>query len=66
MTGPLSQPVTQGASMSMPIIARRPWRLIVIVLIVDVALAGAGAWLLAQGLAARATPVRSPAASTTR
>lgn len=37
-------------SISMPTMARRPWRLIIIVLILDAALAGVGAWMLSQGL----------------
>ncbi|HEY0990144.1 MAG TPA: hypothetical protein VGD80_23995 [Kofleriaceae bacterium] len=34
----------------MPIVARRPWALIIVVLVIDVALAGVGAWMLSEGL----------------
>jgi hypothetical protein len=44
----------------MPIAARRPWRLITVVLLVDIGLAVAGTWLLTQGLGAR--PAQSRAA----
>jgi hypothetical protein len=37
----------------MPMVARRPWTLIVVVLIIDVALAVSGAWMLSQGLGDR-------------
>lgn len=37
-------------SRSMPIIARRPWRLIIVVLLIDLGLAAAGGWLLSEGL----------------
>jgi hypothetical protein len=37
----------------MPTIARRPWGLIVVVLIIDAALAVAGALMLSQGLSDR-------------
>lgn len=50
-------------SMSMPIVARRPWRLIVIVLLIDLGLAATGVWLLTQGLSA--APAARPTASGT-
>lgn len=37
-------------SISMPTPARRPWGLIVAVLLIDVGLAVAGSWMLSQGL----------------
>jgi len=37
-------------SLSMPMVARRPWGLIAVVLVIDIALAAAGAWMLSQGL----------------
>ena len=37
----------------MPTVARRPWGLIAAVLIIDVALAASGAWMLSQGLGDR-------------
>ena len=37
----------------MPTVARRPWALIVVVLIIDVALAVSGALMLSQGLGDR-------------
>jgi hypothetical protein len=40
-------------SLSLPIAARRPWALIVIVLLIDLGLAVAGIWLLTQGLSDR-------------
>jgi hypothetical protein len=51
--------------MSMPIVARRPWALIVIVLLIDLGLAATGVWLLTQGLGAKsAAPATShPSAS---
>lgn len=36
---------------SLPIIARRPWGLIIALLVIDLGLATAGAWMLFQGLA---------------
>jgi hypothetical protein len=42
--------------MSMPIVARRPWALIIIVLLIDLGLAATGVWLLTQGLGAKAAP----------
>src|SRR5690349_240149 len=44
-TPPIDEP-----SMSMPIVARRPWGLIIVVLVIDIGLAAAGAWMLSQGL----------------
>jgi hypothetical protein len=40
-------------SLSMPIVARRPWGLILIVLVIDIGLALAGVWMLSQGLGDR-------------
>lgn len=40
-------------SLSLPIAARRPWTLIVVVLLIDLGLAGAGIWMLARGLGDR-------------
>jgi len=40
-------------SVSLPIAARRPWGLIIVVLLLDVGLATAGAWMLNEGLGAR-------------
>jgi hypothetical protein len=49
----------------MPIPARRPWGLIVVVLVIDIALAAAGAWMLSQGLSDKgAAPPRSGASAT--
>jgi hypothetical protein len=44
---------------SMPTVARRPWALIIAVLVIDMALAGAGAWMLSEGLGDR--PSEKPA-----
>jgi len=40
-------------ALSMPIVARRPWGLIIAVLLIDVGLAISGGWMLAAGLGAR-------------
>jgi hypothetical protein len=40
-------------ALSLPIAARRPWALIVVVLLIDLGLAGAGIWMLARGLGDR-------------
>jgi hypothetical protein len=39
---------------SLPIAARRPWALIIAVLLIDLGLAAAGIWMLTQGLGERA------------
>jgi hypothetical protein len=54
VTGPLGYPppAPLDASISMPIAARRPWTLIIVVLLIDLGLAATGVWLLTQGLAA--------------
>jgi hypothetical protein len=41
-------------SLSLPMPARRPWALIFLVLLIDLGLAAAGAWMLYQGLGAGA------------
>jgi hypothetical protein len=49
-------------ALSLPIAARRPWALIVVVLLIDLGLAGAGIWMLAHGLGdrpSRTAPTRS-------
>lgn len=61
-TGPAIQP-RLDASMSMPIAARRPWGLIVVVLLIDIGLAVAGSILLKQGLATASTGSAAPAAA---
>jgi len=54
----------------MPMVAQRPWGLIVIVLLIDIGLAIAGGWMLAAGLGARpgagSTAPRSGANTTPR
>lgn len=45
--------VVDDPAMSLPIAARRPWALIVVVLLIDLALAAAGIWMLTQGLGER-------------
>jgi hypothetical protein len=40
----------EDPSLSLPIAARRPWGLIIAVLLIDVGLAVAGGWLLSHGL----------------
>jgi len=54
----------------MPIIAQRPWGLIIAVLLIDIGLAIAGGWMLAAGLGARSgagsTAPRSGANTTPR
>ena len=37
-------------ALSMPIVARRPWRLIIVVLMIDIGLVIAGGWMLSAGL----------------
>jgi zinc ribbon protein len=49
-------------ALSLPIAARRPWALIVVVLLIDLGLAAAGIWMLTQGLGdrrSRPAPPRS-------
>jgi hypothetical protein len=69
VNGP-AQPVQRGReaprsidpALSLPIAARRPWALIVVVLLIDLGLAGAGIWMLAHGLGdrpSRPAPPRS-------
>lgn len=57
--GPVSTPrasprpqiaVVDDPSLSLPIPARRPWGLMFVVLVIDLGLAGAGVWMLTQGL----------------
>ena len=55
-------PLSIDPSLSLPIAARRPWALIVVVLLIDLGLAGAGIWMLAHGLgerSSRTAPSRS-------
>jgi hypothetical protein len=47
-------------SMSMPMVARRPWGLIIVVLLIDTGLAIAGGWMLSEGLSSK--PGRTGAA----
>jgi hypothetical protein len=54
------RPGLDDAGASMPIVARRPWGLITAVLVVDLGLAAAGAWMLSAGLGARAAPPPAP------
>jgi hypothetical protein len=57
-------PLWIDPALSLPIAARRPWTLIVVVLVIDLGLAAAGIWMLAHGLgdrASRAAPPRSGA-----
>ncbi|HEX8109079.1 MAG TPA: hypothetical protein VF516_15205, partial [Kofleriaceae bacterium] len=54
--------VVDDPSLSLPIAARRPWALIVVVLLIDLGLAAAGIWMLTQGLSERSSrpaPARS-------
>jgi hypothetical protein len=56
--------VVDDPSLSLPIAARRPWALIVVVLLIDLGLAAAGIWMLTQGLGdrpSRPAPPRSGA-----
>jgi len=46
--------------MSMPITARRPWGLIIVVLLIDIGLAVTGAILLSKGLATASTGSATP------
>lgn len=62
---PRQRPLLDDPSLSMPMVARRPWGLIVIVLVIDLGLAIAGGWMLAQGLGGKpAAPLRSGATMT--
>ncbi|HET9624962.1 MAG TPA: hypothetical protein VFP84_26525 [Kofleriaceae bacterium] len=62
---PRTQPhVVDEPAASLPRSMRRPWPLIIAVLVLDVGLAAAGAWLLAQGLRhPTASPPIAPSAS---
>ena len=54
--------VMEDPALSLPIAARRPWALILVVLLIDLGLAAAGIWMLAQGLGdrpSRQAPPRS-------
>ena len=58
-------PPSIDPSLSLPIAARRPWALILVVLLIDLGLAAAGVWMLTQGLSdrpGRPAPPRSGAA----
>lgn len=48
---------------SLPIAARRPWALIVVVLLIDLGLAAAGIWMLTQGLGDRPNRPAPPSSS---
>jgi hypothetical protein len=48
---PASAVTFGGPSSALPVVARRPWGLIVAVLLLDTGLAVAGAWMLREGLA---------------
>ena len=52
-----ARPMRSEPSLSMPMVARRPWGLIALVLVIDVALAAAGAWMLSQGIGDAEHPV---------
>ena len=43
-------------ALSLPIAARRPWALIIVVLLIDLGLAAAGIWMLAHGIGDRPSP----------
>lgn len=65
---PITRPppaIERGAidepSLSLPMVARRPWGLIVLVLLFDIGLAVAGAWMLTAGLGDRGSPPQSKA-----
>lgn len=47
-------------SLSMPMVARRPWGLIIIVLLIDIGLAIAGGWLLSEGLGGKPSAPSAP------
>jgi hypothetical protein len=54
--------VVDDPSLSLPIAARRPWGLILLVLLIDIGLAVTGVLLLREGLAdrpSRAAPTRT-------
>ncbi|HEX3477086.1 MAG TPA: zinc-ribbon domain-containing protein [Kofleriaceae bacterium] len=53
---PSPRPPSIDPSLSLPIAARRPWALIVVVLLIDLGLAAAGIWMLAHGLGDRPGP----------
>lgn len=62
---PRTAQVIDDPSLSMPIVAQRPWGLIVVVLLIDLGLAVAGGWMLNEGLgdepsAGSAAPRREP------
>jgi hypothetical protein len=51
---PVDASSVDDPSLSLPMPARRPWALIFLVLLIDLGLAAAGAWMLYQGLGAGA------------
>jgi hypothetical protein len=53
-------PAMPEPSLSIPVVARRPWGLIIVVLLIDLALAVSGAWMLTEGLGAPPQPSASP------
>jgi len=67
---PQLRPPTQldDPSLSMPMVARRPWGLIIVVLLLDLGLGIAGAWMLREGLGdepgAKGAAPRSDASAT--
>lgn len=52
--------VVGDPGLSLPIATRRPWTLIVVVLLIDLGLATAGIWMLTQGLSERASRPAPP------
>jgi hypothetical protein len=56
-------PQPEDPSTSLPTAARRPWTLIIIVLLLDIGLAIAGGWMLSAGL--EATPAAPPPSAVT-
>jgi hypothetical protein len=56
--------VVDDPALSLPVAARRPWALIIVVLLIDLGLAAAGIWMLTQGVSerpGRSAPPRSGA-----
>ncbi|MGE5185688.1 MAG: zinc-ribbon domain-containing protein, partial [Acidobacteriota bacterium] len=56
-------PAMSDPALSMPVV-RRPWGLISVVLVIDLALAGTGGLLLAKGLSAKSASSPSPTPAT--
>ncbi|HEX2688065.1 MAG TPA: hypothetical protein VHN14_15660 [Kofleriaceae bacterium] len=50
---------SEEPAVSMPVVARRPWGLILLVLLIDIGLLVAGGWMLIDGLGGKSSAGRA-------